>query len=687
MDAHRVWTGFFRRPWEALVRAAAPFHNLGRAVRMALVYRWHLLVSVVCSIAVALLWGANIGAVYPFVEVVLRGKSMHQWIDERLVETQGHIDELEARIELGESELRQAGADTARWEVTLSKERQDLSALYAQLGWENGLRPFIYEYLPSTPFRTLVFMVVFLIAGTVLKGAFLVGNMVLVAMVGQRTILDLQNLFFRRTLEWDLATLGANGTGDLVGRIRGETSAIGSAITTLFGKLLREPLKMIACVIGAAAVNPRLLVLSLVICPLAGLLMIKLARSSKRANRRSMEESAKLMNRLFQSLTYVKIVKAFTMESHERRRFRMISKEVYRRGMKISFYGALARLNNEVLGIGVICLSLLAGGYLVLNEETRLFGIPMCATPMTAGQLLTFYAFLIGAADPIRKMSDVYQLMQTGIVAADRVFPLLDRQSAVQDPVKPRPIPKRAVSLEFDHVRFAYESGPEILKGIDLRLEAGESLAIVGSNGAGKSTLVNLLPRFYDPTSGSVRLDGVDLREYRIKDLRRHVGCVTQQTMLFDDSIMANIRYGNPNSTPEQAIEAAKRAHAHGFISQLEQGYETRIGEHGGRLSGGQRQRISLARAILRDPELLILDEATSQIDPESETAIHRALAEFVRGRTTIMITHRLSTLDLADRILVMEAGQVVDLGTHDELLRRCPTYQRLRRTDLREVA
>jgi len=687
MPAHRVWTELFRQPVSALVRAMAPFHNLGRAVRMALVYRWHLLVSMVCSVCVALLWGANIGAVYPFVEVVLQGKSMHQWIDERIAGTEQRIDQLETRIAEAEQASSTPGSGSSHEEGSLSKQRQDLSALQAELAWENRLRPVIHDYLPSTPFRTLVFMVIFLIVGTVLKGAFLVGNMVLVAMVGQRTILDLQNLFFRRTLEWDLATLASNGTGDLVGRIRGETSAIGAAITTLFGKLLREPLKMIACVIGAAAVNPRLLLLSVVICPLAGMLMIKLARSSKRDNRRSMEESAKLMNRLFQSLTYVKIVKAFTMESHERRRFRLISKEVYRRGMKISLYGALARLNNEVLGIGVICLSLLAGGYLVLNEETRLFGIPMCATPMTAGQLLTFYAFLIGAADPIRKMSDVYQLMQTGIVAADRVFPLLDRQSRVVDPTRPRPIPKQPAVLEFHQVRFAYESGPEILKGISFRMEAGESLAIVGANGAGKSTLVNLLPRFYDPTGGLVTLDGVDLREFRIKDLRRHVGCVTQQTMLFDDSIVANIRYGNPNSTYEQAMEAAKRAHAHGFISQLEEGYETRIGEHGGRLSGGQRQRISLARAILRDPELLILDEATSQIDPESEVAIHRALAEFVRGRTTIMITHRLSTLDLADRILVMEAGLVVDLGTHDELLLRCPTYQRLRRTDLREVA
>ena len=663
----------------------APFKNLGRALKMAMAYRTSIILSVVCSLGVAALWGANIGAVYPFVEVVLAGKSTHEWVDDRIVDSKAAIE----RVQGEKAELTSIQGPLSKdQEARLTQLDFQLKSEQDKLALSEWMEPWIKSYMPSSPFNTLVMMVTFLIVGTVVKGIFLVGNMVLVARVGQRTILDLQNRFFERTLALDLATLGENGTGDLVGRIRGETAAIGNAITTLFGKMLREPLKMAACLIGAAIVNWRLLILSMVICPIAAYLMIRLAQSTKRANKKAMEESAKLMNRLFQAITYIKIVKAFTMERSESERFRVIAHDVYKRGMKIAVYSSFFRLNNEVLGIGVICLSMLAGGYLVLNQETHLFWIRMSDTPISAGKLLTFYAFLIGASDPIRKLADVYNMIQAGIVAADRVFPLIDRESKVANTPDPKPLPVGPATLSFQDVQFAYTEGQPILNDISFELPVGKSVAIVGANGAGKSTMVNLLPRFYDPTGGTIQLNGVDLRDFDLHELRQYVGCVTQQTMLFDDSIISNIRYGNPGVTLEQVIDAAKRAHAHSFIeNQLEDGYETRIGEHGGRLSGGQRQRISLARAILRNPHLLILDEATSQIDPESELLIHQALTEFIQGRTTIMITHRLSTLDLADFIMVMGDGRIEDYGTHEELLARCPAYQRLRATDLRDSA
>jgi ATP-binding cassette subfamily B protein/subfamily B ATP-binding cassette protein MsbA len=242
--------------------------------------------------------------------------------------------------------------------------------------------------------------------------------------------------------------------------------------------------------------------------------------------------------------------------------------------------------------------------------------------------------------------------------------------------------------LAFEGVSFHYLPGEPVLHKIDLRIPFGEKLAIVGANGCGKSTLVNLVARFYDPVEGAVRMDGVDLRQCRVRELRRKIGIVTQQTVLFDDTVMNNIRYGSLHATDEQVIAAAKKAHAHRFITEkLDEGYDTIVGERGGRLSGGQRQRIALARAILRDPEILVLDEATSQIDLESEQLIHQALRDFARGRTAILITHRLSTLTLADRILVMDAGRVADLGTHHELLTRCEIYRRLHQIQFRESA
>jgi ATP-binding cassette subfamily B protein/subfamily B ATP-binding cassette protein MsbA len=295
----------------------------------------------------------------------------------------------------------------------------------------------------------------------------------------------------------------------------------------------------------------------------------------------------------------------------------------------------------------------------VINQETQIFGITMTDQPMTVPGIMIFFGFLIGASDPVRKLSGVITGLNIGMVGAQSLYPLLDTPSRLAEAATPRTLPSPHREIRLDDVSFSYDGIDTVLKGVNVVIRFGERVAIVGPNGGGKSTLVNIVCRFYDPTTGRVLLDGVPLTEMSLHDLRRRIAMVTQQTELFNESIHYNIRYGRWDATDEEIKDAARKAHAHEFISDFPEGYRTMVGPNGFRLSGGQRQRIALARAFLRNAEILVLDEATSQIDVESERLIHEALAAYVENRTVIMITHRASTLALADTIIEVDHGVV----------------------------
>lgn len=654
--------------------------SFGRVLRLSFRYPYTFLASVVCALAVAALWGGNIGALFPFLKVAFQGQGLQQWVATEILDADRRAEEFRAAAADLEHQLAKTPAAQQRaLAVQLRSARSRVEAEQTAAARYRLAQPYIDRYLPRSPFLTLALIVLVVLLGTFLKDVFLVANAILVARLAELTTFDLRKLFYRRTLRMDLATFHNEGTSDLMSRFTNDTGAIAAGLTALFGKLVREPLKAAACLIGAGWICWRLLLLSLVIAPPAMFVIRWLARTLKRANRRAMEEMAQIYNTLDETFRGIKIVKAFTMESHERWRFHSNSKKYYRKSMKIAGYDSLSHPVTEIMGILTICLALLAGAWLVLQGETHLFGIRMCDRPLSWESLMIFYALLAGVADPARKLSEVLTRIQQASAAADRIYAMLDREPAVKDPLRPQPLARHHLDLVFDRVGFAYQPGQTVLRDVSLRIAFGETIAIVGPNGCGKSTLLNLIPRFADPTSGEIRLDGVPLGAARLADLRRQIGLVTQETVLFDDTVYNNIRYGSPQATRQQVLEASRQAHAHRFIEeQLPDGYDTVVGQLGGRLSGGQRQRISLARAILRDPAIILLDEATSQVDLESEQLIQRVLERFVRNRTAVIVTHRLAALALAHRIVVMDMGGIVDVGSHEDLTARCELYRRL---------
>jgi subfamily B ATP-binding cassette protein MsbA len=666
--------------------------NFGRVIRLSLRHRWTFILSVITALGVAVLWGANIGTIYPFAEIAFQGDSLQKWAVVKIEKTQKAADEYEAtaeelRRELAGAPEEQQAALLAKLSLAESRAAAEHRAVQA-FRW---VKPYIDGYLPSRPFLTLVVLIGVLLVGTLLKCLCLIANAILVGKLSSLGEFELRKLFFRRTLRMEPAIFSDEGTSDLMSRFTHDIENVTSGLNVLFGKLVREPLKGIACLIGAAFICWRLLLLTLIVAPVAAWAIRWLAKMLKRANRRAMEGMAELYSILEETFRGIKIVKAFTMEREERRRFHVGSKQYYKKAMRIARYDSLSHPITEILGIVMICLALLAGAYLTLEGQTHLLGVRMSSRPMGLGTLLLFYALLAGAADPARKLSDVFSRLQRAAAASDRIFAMLDRRPRLQDPRCPVPLPRHHRDMVFDNVSFSYLPGRPVLEGINLQIHYGERIAIVGPNGCGKSTLMNLILRFADPDSGEIRLDGIPLKSVRMRELRGQIGLVTQETLLFDDTVYNNIRYGSPQATREEVIQAARQAHAHRLIEQeLADGYETVVGTLGGRLSGGQRQRIALARAILRDPAILLLDEATSQVDLESERLIQKVLDEFVHDRTAVMITHRLGVLSLADRIVVMENGRIQDVGRHEELTARCPLYRRLYQIEfenLRETA
>ncbi len=667
--------------------------SLARLIPFLWPHRRRFALSVVFGLFVAVLWGGNLTVVWPIVNVLFEEKSLQESvatsidqyateivvIEASLSEVEQKIVDLKAQGEAGDEALVEQMQKRASREAKLSDARW----YHFSMTW---VQHHVMPHVPTNPFQVFTGILFLLMIATALKGLCIFIQDVLVGSVVQLVVMSIRKQCFRRVLMLDYQSLAADGTADLMSRFTNDIQQMSFGLGLLGGRLVREPLKAIICVVLAMMVNWRLTLLSMVFVPILGSVFYQYGKLLKRASRRMLESMSRIYKVLEETFVGIKVVIAFGGAPRHRRQFHQEHKTFYRKAMRVVQIDALTKPTTELLGMLAVVVAMLPGAYLVLRGKTEIWEVRLASNPMDIGQLALLYAMLAGILDPCRKMSTIYSKLKSSTAAIDRVLELMDRKSEVREPEVATPLPRLSRSIEFDHVTYQYpnrELSPArraALEDVNLTIAAGEVIAIVGENGCGKSTLVNLMPRFFDPERGEVRIDGVPIKQAALKELRNQIGLVTQETILFDDTIFENIRYGKPDASQQEVELAAEKAHVTSFVNELPERFATSVGERGGELSGGQRQRVSLARAILRDPALLILDEATSAIDAQSESLIHSALKDFVVDRTVLMVTHMLSNslLDIVTRIVVMDEGHVIATGSHEKLLATCPQYQKL---------
>jgi ATP-binding cassette, subfamily B, bacterial MsbA len=625
-----------------------PFWN---AIRDSLHHTPAILLATMCSLGIAFLWGSNIGALYPVVEMTLNGESIQSWLEKGVETSSQDIQRIEAELAAAQNV---SAAERAKLEVQRNRVAQTMA-------WKAWTVKTADRFLPRDPFQTICCIMGLLIVSTMVKHVLMLSNDLIIGHVSTTIVRDLRMRVFDSALRMDRQTYQVYGTSGLLAAITAAADSLTAGLINLFGAAVREPMRIASCLIMAGFINLRLLLLSMVLAPLLVCIVVYFNRRIRRVASSILSRNAGFHEVLLEALGNIFTVQAFTMEKHERERFGECTRDMRRINLKMIFWTGVGKPFTELIGVGMVAITVCAGAYLVVNKQTHLFFLKVCETPMTVTDLLIFFGLLIGASDPLRKLSGVSVMIYQGVVASNLLYGILNTKPILPEPEHPQLIAGRHGLLSLRDVSFQYHPSQSVLTDINLEVPFGKTIAILGSNGSGKSTLIQLLCRYYDPAAGSIALDGIDMREMALSDIRHRIALVSQSTELFNRSVLENIQYGSPDSTREQAEEAAKLAHAHEFIlGSLSHGYETVVGQGGQRLSGGQRQRIALARAILRKPEILILDESTSQIDMVSELQIRETLQAMKGQLTIIIITHREALTALADAVYTMQSGELV---------------------------
>ncbi|MGE5799442.1 MAG: lipid A export permease/ATP-binding protein MsbA [Syntrophaceae bacterium] len=520
----------------------------------------------------------------------------------------------------------------------------------------------------------LVLIPIAVIVIYLLKGACNYGQTILMSHIGFRIVTDLRSDLYRHILRQPLSFFTKSPTGILISRITNDVTYLQGAVSEAVTSLLKDTFTLVGLVFVIFWRDWQLAIIASLVFPLAVYPIAQFGRRMRRIATESQVSMGDLISLLQETITGNRIVKAFGMEEHENRRFAQENERQFKLTMKSVTVRAISSPLMEFLGGLGIAAIIFYGGWQVI------------AGTSTPGTFFSFLAALLMLYEPVKRLTNVNNTIQQGLAGAERIFQILDTVPEIQNRPGAGELPRIRKGISIEHVTFRYDDTP-VLKDIDLAIRAGEVIAFVGMSGGGKTTLVNLIPRFYDVNEGRVTIDGTDIRDVTVESLRAQIGIVTQQTILFNDTVRGNIAYGDVRKSEADIIRAAQAANAHDFIMKLPRGYDTVIGEQGVKLSGGERQRISIARALLKDAPILILDEATSSLDTESEIEVQDALEKLMKGRTTLVIAHRLSTIRNADRIIALVDGRIVEEGTHDGLMEKRGEYFKLHNLQFKDEA
>jgi ABC-type multidrug transport system fused ATPase/permease subunit len=702
---------------------------LWRVIKGVWPYRVAAIVGFLCALGVGASYAGGIATLLPVMKIFISTEGVHGWANQTAVQQRLHLKIVNLSTSVQENALAvviaQTTAQTPPPLNTLKTGDRIVSvALVSPQGtilrqtphWQNMLAllagspkgqevrlslrtnngkalPPIRFAMPARPgyMRYFVAVVAAMPQSPLLSLAWVIGVFIILCIVGSifryyqqylsmtiaaRVVINLRRRMYNKIVQLPASYMAQHGTSDLTSRLTQDTGALSEGVATLLGKTILEPAKAIGVTVVALWIDWRLCLGTVLVMPIIGIIIRKFAKRMRKASRRGLEQWSGMLTIMSETLTGLRIVKAYCGEGYERRRFTQANRLLYRQQKKMSHYAAMSRPTVETVAIILGSIPILIAAKFVLqnsiNKDSFFF-------------LMACFAAIF---EPLRKLADVNAKLQQANAAATRIFEIIDAPSEPNYSHQLPHLPRHRRSIEFEHVSFTYPGHAEqVLTNIGFTVQFGQMAAIVGGNGSGKTTLMSLLPRLYTPTSGRIIIDGMDTAGVSLASLRRQMGLVTQETFLFADTIYNNIAYGRRHAPREEVLAASVKSFADEFIRSFPDGYDTLVGQGGIRLSGGQRQRIAIARAILRDPTILIFDEAMSQIDTESEFKIAMALKEFMKNRTSFVIAHRFSTIVSADIIICLDAGKIVGMGRHQELLSSCDAYRQLYNTQFRELA